>query len=134
MTNLESHPFTGLFTGADSGVVRLSFAGQPDITIQHTTPAMAIKFLRDGVDSANVVASQSVDGQDSWNFFEFDFSNHLPQPTNPDLAPLGAKFSTATNYIQSVAVSSWAQFDQNGTAVESPIFPFKLRFHPTGEF
>ena len=62
LTNLESHPFTGIFAGADSGVVRLSFAGEPDITIQHTTPAMAIKFLRDGVDSANVVCSQSVDG------------------------------------------------------------------------
>ena len=40
---------------------------------------MGLKFLRDGVDSANLVAMYSVDGQESWNFFKNDFSNHIPE-------------------------------------------------------
>ena len=42
----------------------------------------------------------SVDGQDSWNFFGNDWSNHIPVPQSKALAPLAIKFHTATDYIQ----------------------------------
>ena len=58
-----SHPYTGIFKGANHGLVRLSFAKEPDTEGIITAPGMGLKFLRDGQDSANLVAMYSVDGQ-----------------------------------------------------------------------
>ena len=58
---------------------RLSLALEPDTEKLNTAPGMGLKFLRDGMDSANLVAMYSVDGQESWNFFKNDFSNHIPE-------------------------------------------------------
>ncbi len=109
LTNTGSHPFTGVFEGADHGVVRLSFAAKPDPKTKNTAPGMGLKFLRDGIDSASLVAMFSVDGQDSWNFFANDFSNHIPTSTSLSLAPVALKFSTVTPWIQTVGLSNWAQ-------------------------
>lgn len=94
---------------------------------------MGLKFLRDGMDSVNLVAMYSVDGQDSWNFFKNDFSNHIPAITSFSLKPVAAKFATVTPWIQTVGLSNWANYDQNGKAISAPVFPFSLRFHPTGK-
>ena len=56
------HPFTGLFAGADYGVFRMSAAAKPDIKVKNLTPGIGLKFLRDGKDSASLVAMYSVDG------------------------------------------------------------------------
>ena len=110
LTNIGSHPFTGIFKGADSGVLRMSAAKKPDPKILNLAPGLGLKFLRNGIDSANLVAMFSVDGQPSWNFFANDWSNHIPK-NSPSLAPLAAKFATATNYITSVGLSNWANYD-----------------------
>jgi hypothetical protein len=78
LTSNGQHPFTGIFEGADNGFVRFSAAAKPDIKVKELTPAMGLKFLRDDMDSASLVAMYSVDGQASWNFFLNDFSNHIP--------------------------------------------------------
>ena len=39
-------------------------------TIGNPRPGMGLKFLRDGRDSANLVAMVSLSGQQSWNFLE----------------------------------------------------------------
>lgn len=58
-----SHPFTGAFkSGTDYGLARISFAGKPDPKIKYTTPGMALKFFRDGIQSASLVAMFSVEG------------------------------------------------------------------------
>jgi hypothetical protein len=93
---------------------------------------MGLKFLRDGIDSANLVAMYDVGGQESWNFFENIFTNHIPEVSGP-LVFLGAKFYTATNNIRQVGVSDWAASGQDGQAVSAPVFPYRLRFEPTGE-
>jgi len=51
--------------------VRLSSAAQPTADgKQPLTPGMGLKFLRNGIDSANLVSMNSVNGQqDDWNFF-----------------------------------------------------------------
>jgi len=77
--DLGGHNYSGVFKGAQHGLVRLSLALEPDTEKLNTAPGMGLKFLRDGVDSANLVAMYSVDGQDSWNFFKNDFSNHIPE-------------------------------------------------------
>jgi hypothetical protein len=62
LTSTENHPFTGVFQGADHGIIRLSFAAEPNAKKKNTTPGMGLKFLRDGMDSVNLVAMYSVDG------------------------------------------------------------------------
>ena len=69
---------------------------------------MGLKFLRDGMDSASLVAMYSVDGQPSWNFFLNDFSNHIPATTTKSLLAVSKKFSSSTPWIQTVGLSDWA--------------------------
>ena len=131
--DMGGHPYTGIFKGGDSGYVRMSSAKPVDAKKHTMTPGMGVKFLRDGVDSANFVAMYSVDGQDSLNFFEHDWNNHIPDPHDATLIPLELRFKTATDYIQTVGLSDMAMYAQDGTE-ESPVFPWALRFVPSGDF
>jgi len=63
----KSNPFTGIFQGADYGYVRLSSAHDPANPVG-VAPGMGLKFLRDGVDSANLVSMYSVNGNPKGNF------------------------------------------------------------------
>jgi hypothetical protein len=40
-----------------------------------------------------------VNGIKSWNFFEYDFSNHIPGASGLALTAVASKFSTATSFI-----------------------------------
>jgi hypothetical protein len=68
-----------------------------------------------------------------WDFFKKDFSNHIPSASGAALTAVAIKFSTETPWIQSVGLSDFAQIHEDGTHVEAPVFPFKLRFHPNKE-
>ena len=94
---------------------------------------MGVKLLRDGVDSANFVCMFGVDGQDDLNFFANDFVNHIPDPKSIALKPLEVRFATATDWIQTIALSEMASIKQDGIA-ETPIFPWSLRFAPSGKY
>ena len=77
--NLGGHDYTGIFKGGDTGFVRLSTGHpvneNPD-PLQgfedhgFFTASVAVKFLRDGVDSANSFGRGEGIGQRSFNFFE----------------------------------------------------------------
>lgn len=101
--DLGGHSYSGIFKGATNGYVRLSLAKEPVTTVQETAPGMGLKFLRDGIDSANLVAMYSVNGQDSWNFFKNDFTTHIGK-AELELIPLILKFSEATNYVMEVQI------------------------------
>ena len=91
------HPgdFTGIFKGADYGLIRLSSAAKPDTSSQPLAPGMGLKFLRDGMDSANLVSMYSVDGTpDDWNFFSKHFTTHISAASSSVLKLLAAKFAT----------------------------------------
>ena len=75
--SIGNHPYTGIFTGATQGYTRMSIAAEPNEKELQTIPGIGVKFLRDGMDSANFVAMYALDGQESWNFFKNDFSNHI---------------------------------------------------------
>lgn len=62
------------------------------------------------------------------------FRAHIPVAQSISLLPLAAKFNTATDYIQAIGVSDWAQHGSDGQAADEVHFPFSMRFHPTGEF
>ena len=67
--SLGTHSYTGMFTGADTGFARLSTL-RPIIPPEfaHTTngfvmnPTIALKFLRDGMDSANAFGNMGLFG------------------------------------------------------------------------
>ena len=77
----------------------MSSAAPVDTKTPNIKPGMGLKFLRDSVDSANLVAMFGVDGQNNLNFFENDWNNHIPSPNDKKLIPLEARFKTATKYI-----------------------------------
>lgn len=87
-----------------------------------------MKFLRNGIDSANLVAMFSVEGSPDFNFFAEDFTTHIGPSSSMATKALGKKFSSATDFIQSVGVSDWAMHDQNGYTVKKPVVPFSLRY------
>lgn len=87
------HPYSGVFKGADQGLVRFSSAVAPSAS-QALAPGLGLKFLRDGTDSASMVAMYSVDGQPgNWNFFANDFTNHVADGTSAATKALSAKFA-----------------------------------------
>ena len=76
--DLGGHDYTGIFQGADTGYVRLSTdlpVTKPEDLEEGARPmhpTMGLKFLRDGMDSANVVANTNfAGGIKSYNFFEY---------------------------------------------------------------
>jgi len=71
--------YTGAFAEKESiGIVRCSSATAP--TAQNNAPGFGLKIFRDGVPSGNLVAMWRLQGQDNTtNFFEHDFSNHVSQ-------------------------------------------------------
>merc|ERR1712059_108491 len=133
LKSVRGHEYTGIFKGASFGFARLSLAAKPSPSSMLTTPGMALKFLRNKIDSANLVAMYSVNGQKSWNFFKNDFSNHIGRPSGMALRILSGKFEGASNNVQQVGLSDFARYGEDGAEVSAPKFPYKLRFHaPNG--
>jgi hypothetical protein len=65
--SVNGHPFTGMFLEGDHGIIRMSLAGKPTISTKDPTknlmvPAIGLKFLRDGMESANIVGINTVAG------------------------------------------------------------------------
>ena len=129
--------YTGVFEGSDHGIIRFSVGVQPDYTKTteagadgNFAPGIGVKFLRDGMPSGNMVAMYSTDGQPSWNFFDFDFTNHIPDPKSAGGAAIANKFATVTPFIQYVGVSDMATYGQSGHKATTPKFPFELIYRP----
>lgn len=95
------HPFTGIFKGATNGFMRLSSAADPGADNSGLAPGMGLKFLRDGIDSANLVSMFSVDGNPAGdtNFFSQNFWNHIGPASDLPTHLLSAKFGKFTDYI-----------------------------------
>lgn len=98
----NQNQYDGLFNGADKGLIRFSSAAEPEENGQPLAPGMGLKFLRDGVDSANLVAMYSVGPlgqQDNWNFFAYDWHNSIPSPEGRGPKKLAGAFSSITDRI-----------------------------------
>lgn len=132
LTSTGDHPFSGIFSsGTDLGIMRISVAAEPDPSVDNIIPAMSLKFLRDGIDSANVVLSNYIDGQSSWNMFATDWSNHIGASHELYLKTLCRHFMSVTRTCEAVGISDIASYNLNGTAVDDIVFPYQLRFSPT---
>lgn len=122
------HKYTGIFQGANHGIVRLSAGNKP--SADNILPGMALKFLRDGIDSANLVAMYSGDGQKSKNFFENSFTTQVPNVENILFKIASAKFAMSTKFVNIVGLSDWAKHDEYGNTIPDEVFPHMLTFVP----
>jgi len=123
-------PYTGLFQGAEFGIIRFSWMTQPTENGVNV-PGMAIKFFRTNVHSGNIFALN--DGIDDNNFYQRDFSNHCDlSNTGVGMSLLHQKFKSYTNYSDKTGLSDFAKFDEEGFLVEKPIFPFELQYRVQG--
>lgn len=133
--------YSGLFRGAQHGIIRVAQGVSAENaenfgTSTHFYPGLGLKFFRDGVESASLVAMYSIYGQDSWNVFAKDWSNHQKPLTGILNVLVGAKLATGAPHIDMTGLSDFALMGEDGRGVPAGQvnFPFKLVFRPTGEF
>lgn len=132
--------YTGLFRQADFGLCRYSSALEPDTSDtsdpedSNFIPALAYKFLRDGVPSGNFMSMHLLSAQDSWNPFAYPLSNHLSRK-NLDIKTslLGHKFDSVSDWAFFLGLSDFAKYRQDGTAEPRPNFPYQLIFQPSSQ-
>jgi hypothetical protein len=119
------HGYTGLFQGADHGLIRFSSAKETGKG--GVAPGMGIKFFRDGRPSANFVAMYSLDGQPctDQDFFAHPWSNHISLTDNFGLEIIAAKFWQASYCPLMVGLSDLSSESENAVGT----FPFQLTFH-----
>jgi len=132
--------YTGIFRGAAFGYLRLSIAKDtttsdpsPQAALGNFLPGMGLKFLRTGLKSSNLVAMESLGGQDSWNYFKNDFTNHIKPAEGMFFKVVGWKFSGQTDYILSMGLKDWAEYKENGKPEANPVYPYQLIFRPADE-
>ena len=135
-----------MFKGADTGFARLSsvlpMVDPPNLAVGRSlnmNPTIAVKLLRDGMDSANAFGNMSIYGQASYNFFAGSLNSHVTNdneniPFDRFTNPNQLNSVAATPFTLSVGHSDMATFTQNGERVSDPVFPFTLRYEPADDF
>lgn len=124
-------PYTGIFRGAKHGIMRISETVRTNPEVPQTSPGFGVKFLRDGMDSADTVSMFSFDGQPSFNYFANRWSIHLNEPLNEcSRETIGKKLAETTDHIGAMSVMNWAFHKEDGTPEEEPRWPFILEFEP----
>jgi len=133
--NYESvgdHPYTGIFKGAQHGIMRISEVNRTVPDVVRTSPGFGVKFLRDGYTSANGLAMFSFAGQPSFNFLANSWTTHLAEPQNTcGRMTVSSKFAEGTRHLGNTSVMEWAEVDEHGYKEACPVWPFMLRFEPT---
>ena len=151
--------YSGIFaSGSDEVIVRFSDAGQRlDGVSESINPSIALKFIRDGMTSANQFGMIGFDTIPSgmWDFWQTDFRSNLPDFKNSnsrdniclssgaelydhssvnsdECAPLsmGRWMSQVDQHVYQNGSSDLAGFDQTGakTPTAQLKFPFELEF------
>jgi len=128
--SVGTHPYTGVFQGSKYAIIRTSTPGaySSDST-QSFTPALAIKFLRDGVPSANCFGIGSLEGsRDTFNFFKHDIYS---SPVAPSLNESYALKLVSRKFLEA---SKWgmtglhylSKYNEAGVLQNPSVFPFNL--------
>ena len=135
--DLGNHDYTGLYEGgSDFGLIRLSEANYFLPEASGLTPALAIKFLRDGMESVNHMGNVSFEPTQSFNFFSGPFHSRLP--LNQDICiqeTINKKAAEATSFITSLGLSNFSRYKTDGTEIPENrrLMPFDLWFEPSAE-
>lgn len=127
-SDAEVNPYTGLFQGAECGLIRLSAAAKP--LPDRIIPGASVKFLVDGLPSKNFVALYSIDGQEGHDFFKNTLSNFVAPPSNPALMVLAQAFATTSRDPFKVDVEYMANWNSNGRSPAQPHGPEQVFLVP----
>jgi len=86
--------------------------------------------------SSSHVAMFGVNGQKSWNFFAFPFSNHVAPAKLDNFAAksLVKKFETASKFTNLIGLKNMAEYNEKGDLSQEVKFPFRLVYKPNPEF
>ena len=122
------HDYSGLFQGADHGLLRLSVTGDP--SDRGFAPGLALKLLVDGKRSENVSALYTLSGQgDNHNIFANELSNYVQAEVNETLGTT-ALFSLVSTKPTLLVMSDMAKVNQDGGAAGSVKTPTQIYFVP----
>lgn len=128
---VANNGYTGLFQGADHGLLRLSVTGLP--SDRGFAPGLAWKVLVDGKPSENVSALYTLSGQgQNHNFFANELSNYVSPEVNETLGTT-ALFSAVSTKPTLVMMNDMAEVTQKGVAVLTPKAPTQIYFVPRPE-
>lgn len=122
-------PFTGLFKGADYGLLRCSVTGDP--ADRGFAPGLAIKFLVDGKPSENFSALVSLTGQgNNYNFFVNEFSNIVPVVNQFGPKLINFIFRRVSRYPTKLSLQDLSETDQHGQTQLTPRYPAQIFLVP----
>ena len=125
----ENTPFSGLFKGADSGLLRLSVTGDP--ADRGFAPGLALKLFIDGKPSANFSALVSLSGQgDNYNFFANELSNIVPEEKSFGPKFINLIFRRTSKFPRKLYLRYFAEFDQQGDQESFPHYPYRIYLTP----
>lgn len=120
--------FTGVFQGADCGLLRLSLTYKTTDS-RPVAPGLALKILRDKTFSANISALVSLDGQGKeFNFFKFPMSNIVPIGEGFGQKIVHKIFSKASHYPEELLLNDMASTDSHGVTIKESVSPRQLFF------
>lgn len=122
-------PFTGLFAGADCGLLRLSVTGDP--SDRGFAPGLALKLFVDGKPSENFSALVSLTGQgDNYNFFAHEFSNIVPTVNQIGPRLINLIFRRVSKYPTKLFLADMSEVDLQGHMVKEPRYPSQVFLVP----
>jgi len=127
----DDTPYTGIFKGCKHAVMRISEFATTAPEMPHTTPGHGMKFLRDGMASANWFMMFAFDGQTSFNFFKNRWTNILREMENECAREsIGKHLAEVTDFPGGMSVMELAQFDQYGVEIKDFHWPFQIEVEP----
>jgi hypothetical protein len=125
----SDNPFTGLFQGADYGLLRLSLVGDP--AKRGFAPGLAIKWLVDGKTSADFSALVSLEGQGkNSNLFAHEFSNIVPAVNQIGPRLINLIFRRVTKYPTKISLQDLGSVDLQGRPIPIPRYPEQVFLVP----
>jgi len=118
-------PYTGMLRpGRHRGLMRLASSRVPELDA--TFPGLAIKFLRTGIHSANLLALSAGGEQTGHvNFFEKPLTTHSPPPDAIDAI---RKFHQVSGCRSMLGASDFTAYEEDGSRVRTPNFPYEVLF------
>lgn len=122
-------PFTGLFKGADYGLLRLSVTDDP--ASRGFAPGLAAKFFVDGKPSANFSALVSLEGQGkNYNFFANEFSNIVPPAKHLGPKLINLIFRRVSKFPTNLYLQDFGAVDRYGQLEPQPHNPYQIFLIP----
>jgi hypothetical protein len=130
ITPTSQNKYTGIFSGADCALVRLSLTYRPKGK-RDVAPGLALKVLRQGASSANLSALYTLEGQKKdFNFFKNPLSNIVPMGDSLGLKVVHSLFKKVSGYPEEIVLNHMAATREIGKKESDPKAPRHIFFVP----